>query len=86
VFTTSGTYRFVFVTQLFYNGQPSHGGDRKIVEVTTSTLPKGTLGSVASLLALTNSCTTASFHNKGCLWFPPFVILCGWIFLHFIFY
>jgi hypothetical protein len=28
------------------NGQPSHGGDRKI-------LPKGTLGSVASLLAAT---------------------------------
>jgi hypothetical protein len=32
---------------------PSHGGDRKIFEVMTSTLPKGTLGSVASLLAVT---------------------------------
>jgi hypothetical protein len=41
------------VSQLFHNGQPSHGGDRKIFEVMTSTLPKGTLGSVASLLAAT---------------------------------
>jgi hypothetical protein len=38
---------------LSHNGQPSHGGDRKILEVMTSTLPKGTLGSVASLLAVT---------------------------------
>jgi hypothetical protein len=42
-----------FVTQIFHNGQPSHGGDRNIFEVMTSTLPKGTLGSVASLLAAT---------------------------------
>jgi hypothetical protein len=43
------------VTQIFHNGQlqPSHGGDRKIFEVMTSTLPKGTLGSVASLLTAT---------------------------------
>jgi hypothetical protein len=40
-------------TVKFHNGQPSHGGDRKIFEVMTSTLPKGTLGSVASLLAAT---------------------------------
>jgi hypothetical protein len=40
-----------FVTQIFHNDQPSHGGDRKIFEVMTSTLSKGTLGSVASLLA-----------------------------------
>ena len=33
--------------------QPSYGGDRKILEVRTSALPKGTLGSVASLLAAT---------------------------------
>ena len=39
------------MTQIFHIGQPSHGGDRKIFEVMTSTLPKGTLGSVASLLA-----------------------------------
>jgi hypothetical protein len=36
-----------------HNGQPSHGGDRTIFEVMTSTLSKGTLGSVASLLAAT---------------------------------
>ena len=53
VFTTSGTYPWSFVTQIYHNGQPSHGGDRKIFEVMTSTLPKGTLGSVASLLAIT---------------------------------
>jgi hypothetical protein len=33
--------------------QVIHGGDRKIFEVMTSTLSKGTLGSVASLLAAT---------------------------------
>jgi hypothetical protein len=53
VFTTSGTYPWSFVTQIFHNGQPSHGGDRNIFEVITSTLLKGTLGSVASLLAAT---------------------------------
>jgi hypothetical protein len=41
------------VTQIFHNGQPSHGGNRKILEVMTSTLLKGNLGSVASLLAAT---------------------------------
>jgi hypothetical protein len=41
------------VTQIFHNGQQSHGGDRKIFEVTTLTLPKGILGSVAFLLAAT---------------------------------
>jgi hypothetical protein len=30
VFTTSRTYPWSFVTQIFHNGQPSHGGDRKI--------------------------------------------------------
>ena len=53
VFTTSGTYPWSFVTHIFHNGQPSHGGDRNIFEVMTSTLPKGTLGSVAFLLAAT---------------------------------
>jgi len=50
VFTTSGRYPWSFVTQIFQNGEPSHGGDRKSFEVITSTVPKGTLGSVASLL------------------------------------
>ena len=53
MFTTSGTYPWSFVTQIFHNGQPSHGGNRTIFEVMTSTLPKGTLGSVASLLTAT---------------------------------
>jgi len=53
VFTTSGTYPWSFVTQIFHNGQPSRGGNRKIFEVMTSTLLRGTLGSVASLLATT---------------------------------
>ena len=35
-----------------YSGQPSHGGDRNTSEVMTSTQPKGTLGSVASLVAI----------------------------------
>ena len=51
--TTSGTYPWSFVTQIFHNGQLSHGADHKLFEVMTSTLPKGTLGSVASLLAAT---------------------------------
>ena len=29
VFTTSGTYPWSFVTQIFHNSQPSRGGDRK---------------------------------------------------------
>jgi hypothetical protein len=53
MYVLSGTYPWSFVTQIFHNGQPSHGGDRKIFEVMTSTLPKGNLGSVASLLAAT---------------------------------
>jgi hypothetical protein len=34
--TTSGTYPWSFVTPIFYNGQPSHGGDRKTFELMTS--------------------------------------------------
>ena len=51
--TTSGTYPLSFVTQILHSGQPGHGSDRKTFEVTTSTLPRGTLGSVASLLMAT---------------------------------
>ena len=53
MFSTSGTYQWSFLTQLFDNGQPSHGGDRKAIEVMTTTQPRGTLGSVTSLLAAT---------------------------------
>jgi hypothetical protein len=35
VFTTRGTYPWSFVTQIFHNGQPSHGGDRTIFDVMT---------------------------------------------------
>jgi hypothetical protein len=41
------------VTQIFHNGQPSHGGDLTIFEVMTAPLQNETLGSVASLLAAT---------------------------------
>ena len=34
VFTTSGTYPWSFVTQIFHSGQPSHGGDRETFEMT----------------------------------------------------
>ena len=53
VLTTSGTYPWSFVTQIFHSGQPNHGGDHNIFEVMTSTSQKWTLGSVASLLAAT---------------------------------
>jgi len=32
---TSGTYPWSFVTQIFHNGQPGRGGDRKMFEVMT---------------------------------------------------
>jgi hypothetical protein len=47
---TSGTYPWSFVTQIFHSGQPSHGGDRKMFEVMTSTLPKVTLLKIPPLL------------------------------------
>jgi hypothetical protein len=53
VFTTSGKYPWSFVTQIFHNGQPIYGGHRTNFEMMTSTLPKGTLVSVASLFAAT---------------------------------
>jgi hypothetical protein len=37
VLTTSGTYTWSFVTQIFHNGQPIGGGDRKTFKVMTST-------------------------------------------------
>ena len=52
-FETSETYPWSFVTQIFHNGQPNHGGDRNIFEVMTLTLSKETFGSVASLVAAT---------------------------------
>jgi hypothetical protein len=37
VLTTSRTYLWSYVTQIFHIGQPSHGDDRTIFEVMTST-------------------------------------------------
>ena len=37
VFTTNRTFLWSFVTQIFHNGQPGHGDDRKTFEVMTST-------------------------------------------------
>jgi len=31
------TYTWSFVTQIFHNGQPSHGGDRKAFKMMIST-------------------------------------------------
>jgi hypothetical protein len=45
---THWTYPWSHVTRILSSGSPSHGGDRKTIEVMTSTL-----GSVASLLAAT---------------------------------
>ena len=41
----------VIVTQIFHICQPSHGGDRHILEVMTPSLPNGTIVSIASVLA-----------------------------------
>ena len=51
--STNGTYTWSFMTQIFHSGQSSPGGDRKTFVVMTSTYLRGTLGSVASLLAAT---------------------------------
>jgi hypothetical protein len=49
VFATSGTIPWSFVTQIFHG----HGGDRKTLEMMTSTYAVGILGWVGSLLAAT---------------------------------
>ena len=40
VFTTSGTYPWSFVTQIFHNGQPRCGGDRKTFNIRHKTQNK----------------------------------------------
>ena len=37
VLTTSGTFPWPFVTQIYQSGQPSHGGDRNTFEMMTLT-------------------------------------------------
>jgi hypothetical protein len=73
VFMTSGTYPWSFVTQIFHNGQPSHGGDRKIFEVMTSTLSKETLGSITSLLGATLFNTRLILYWVSSILFYPFI-------------
>ena len=51
MFTIRETYPWSFVTRIFHSGQQSHGRDRKTFEVIISIYPRGTLGSVASLLS-----------------------------------
>ena len=41
------------MTHIFHSGQPNHGGDLKTFEVTISTYPRGTLGSIVSFLVAT---------------------------------
>jgi hypothetical protein len=53
VITTSGTFPWSLVTQIFHSGQQSHGGNRNTVEVMTSISLRGTIVSVASLLTAT---------------------------------
>jgi len=53
VFAPSGTYSWSFVTQIYRNGLPSHGGDHKTFEVMTSIKQTRALGSLSSLLAAT---------------------------------
>jgi hypothetical protein len=54
VFTTSGTCTWSFVTQIFHQGQPSHGGNRKNFEQMTSILPKCP-PNIANMMSIKNS-------------------------------
>lgn len=49
-----GTYPWSSATLIFHNGKRSHEGACKAFYVITSTSPLGTLGSVASLSAVTH--------------------------------
>jgi hypothetical protein len=51
VYDNWNIYPWSFVTQIFHNGELNHGGDRKTFVVMITTYLRGTLGSVASLLA-----------------------------------
>jgi hypothetical protein len=76
VFTKSGTHPWSFVTQIFHNGPPCHGGDRKAFEVMTSASPRETICSVTSFL--TGSHCQFRGVGKGMkqtflyLWYPLF--------------
>ena len=74
----------VIATQIFHNGQPSHGGNRNIFEVMTSSLPKGTLVSVASLLAASSTkdiligatSSDISYHLRDI--YSIYIYICCW--------
>jgi hypothetical protein len=71
VLTTSGTYLWSFVTQIFHNGQPSHGGDRKTFEVMTSTLRTAP---IFSDVRISRSLVLCVCFVDRCLSFCPFPI------------
>ena len=52
MFATSGTYLWSFVTQIFHSSQPSHGDDRNIFEVMTSTIISKLFVSILLLILL----------------------------------
>ena len=52
--TTNWKSPWSFVSQIWRNGWPSHGGDCKTSKVLTSTWPIGTLSSVAFLVVATS--------------------------------
>jgi hypothetical protein len=59
VFTTSETYPWSFMTQIFHNGQPFHGGERKTFEVMTSSLQhKNILAQKSSDIGCSDSLVT----------------------------
>jgi hypothetical protein len=66
------------MTQIFHSGQPSHGVDPKIFEVMTSTLPKGIIGSVASMLAA----NLYEGHPDRTRFFPPSRHITGFVTKH----
>jgi hypothetical protein len=74
VFTTSGTYPWSFVTQIFHNGQPSHGGDSKIFGSTSgagTAYPSGApeLTQVFSGVRVTRSLVLYVCFVDRCLYF-----------------
>ena len=64
VLTTSVTYSWSFVTQIFHSGQPSHGGDRKTFEVMTPTCLLLHLLFIYSLIEKTVTVNNIINHNK----------------------
>jgi len=50
VFTTSATFPWSFVTQIFHRGQRGHGADRKTFEVLLHINGKFTMGKLKSSL------------------------------------